>query len=189
LALAPDGGIFLPDSGAPVLWRLAPRAESLEVFAESPEFMSLQGVVVAPEMNALFVADYANGLLRIDLGSRAVRRMESPPNTTLIGIDGLVRAPNGDLIAIQNGLKPARVLRLVLEASGEAVAEVKVLESAHLNMPAPALACVATGGDLFLVGNAGWSRFEGEDVKPTAPRPVPVFKTKLAVPPPAKKKN
>ncbi len=188
LALAPDGGIFLPDSGAPTLWRLAPGASELEVFAESAEFMSLQGAVVVPELNALLVADHANGLLRVDLTSRAVRRLESPPNTTLIGLDGLVRAPNGDVIAIQNGLKPARVLRLTLDASGESVTTVAVLESAHLNMPAPALGCVALGGDLYFIGNAGWSRFEGEEVKPTAPRPIPIFKTKLAVPPPAKKR-
>jgi streptogramin lyase len=188
LALAPDGAIFLPDSGAPTLWWLAPRAAELAVFAESPEFMSLQGVVVAPELNALFVADHANGLLRVDLTSRAVRRMESPPDTTLIGLDGLVRAPNGDLIAIQNGLKPARVLRLTIDPNGESVAAVKVIEGAHLNMPAPALGCIATGGDLFFIGIAGWSRFEGEEVKATAPRPVPVFKTKLAVATPPKKK-
>lgn len=188
LALAPDGAIFLPDSGAPLLWWLAPRATELEVFAQSPEFLSLQGIVVAPELNALFVADHANGLLRVDLSTRAVRRLETPPDTTLIGLDGLVRAPNGDVIAIQNGLKPARVLRIAFEDGGETIARVTVIESAHLNMPAPALGCVATGGDLFLIGNAGWSRFEGEEVKATAPRPVPVFKTKLALPPPKAKK-
>jgi len=180
LALAPDGGIFLPDSGAPVLWWLPPRAAELAVFAESPEFLSLQGVIVTPEFGALLVADHANGLLRVDLTTHAVRRLESPPDTTLIGLDGLVRAPNGDVIAIQNGLKPARVLRLTLDANGEAVTAVKVLESAHLNMTAPALGCIATGGDLFFIGNAGWSRFEGEDIQPTAPRPVPIFRTKLA---------
>ena len=187
LALAPDGGIFLPDSGAPVLWRLAPHAEELEVFAESPEFLSLQGVVVPPDTDALFVADHANGLLRVDLTTRGVRRLESPPDTTLIGLDGLARAPNGDLLAIQNGLKPARVLRLALDASGEAVAAVTVLESAHLNMPSPSLGCIATGGDFFFIGNAGWSRFEGEEIKPTAPRPVPIFRTKIALEQPKKK--
>ena len=188
LALAPDGGIFLPDSGAPVLWRLAPLADALEIFAESPEFMSLQGAVVAPDLGALIVSDYANGLLRVDLASRAVRRLDSPPDSTLIGIDGLVRAPNGDLIGIQNGLKPARVLRLVLDATGDAVTTVKVIEGAHLNMPAPTLGCIAVGGDFYFIGNGGWSRFEGDDIKPISPRPVPIFKTKLTVPPAAKKK-
>ena len=188
LALAPDGGIFLPDSGASVLWRLAPGAEAFEVFAESPEFMSLQGVIVAPEGGAVFLADHANGLLRVDLASRAVRRLELPPDTTLLGIDGLVRAPNGDLIAIQNGLRPVRILRLTIDAAGETVTTVVVLEAAHINMPAPSLGCVAMGGDFFLIGNAGWHRFEGGEPTATAPRPVPVFKTRLALEPPPKKK-
>jgi sugar lactone lactonase YvrE len=181
LALAPDGGVLLPDSGAPVLWRLAPGAQELEAFVESPEFMSLQGVVVAPDGGTIFLADHANGLLRVDVASRAVRRLDQPPDTTLIGLDGLVRAPNGDLIAIQNGLRPNRVLRLVLDAAGESVIGVTVLESAHLNMPAPSLGCIATDGNLFFIGNAGWSRFDDPTAGPTAPRPVPIFMTKLGV--------
>ncbi len=187
LALAPDGGIFLPDSGAPALWYLAPRADALEVFAQSPEFLSLQGVVVAPDSGALFVADYASGLLRVDLASHAVRPLDLPPNTTLIGLDGLVRAPNGDLVATQNGLRPKRVLRISVDATGEAVTAVTVLESAHLNMPDPTLGCIGPEGKFFFVGNAGWSHFEGGDAPATAPRPIPIFQTKLAVAPPKKK--
>jgi sugar lactone lactonase YvrE len=179
LALAADGSIFLPDSGASILWRFTPGAKELEAFVESPEFLSLQGVVVASDFGALFLSDHANGLLRVDLGSRKVSRLESPPDTTLIGLDGLIRAPNGDLIGIQNGVRPTRVLRIALETAGTSVAGVTVLESARLNMPEPTLGCIATNGNLFFVGNAGWSRFEGDDIKPTAPRTVPIFKTKL----------
>ncbi len=179
LALGPDGSVYLPDSGGPTVWRLAPGAAALEAWAESAEFLSLQGAVVAPESGALWVADHANGLLRVDLGSRAVRRLESPENTTLIGLDGLARAPNGDLLAVQNGLRPNRVLRIVLAAGGEAIDRVTVLESAHLTMAAPSLGCVATGGNFFFVGNSGWARFDEAGAGPTAPRPVPVFRTKL----------
>ena len=181
LTLAPDGSIYLPDSGASVLWRLAPGGKALEAYVENPEFMSLQGVVAASEGGALFLSDYANGLLRLDLASHAVRRLESPPDTTLIGIDGLVLAPNGDLIGIQNGLRPNRVVRIALDVAGESVTGVTVLESAHLNMPSPTLGCIGPDGNLFFIGNAGWSRFEGADVTPTAPRPVPIFRTKLGV--------
>lgn len=187
LALAPDGTVFLPDSGAPVLWCLPPQAESVEVFAESPEFLSLQGVVVAPDRGAILVADYASGLLRVDLTTRAVRRVQLPPDTTLNGLDGVVRSPQGDLIAIQNGLRPKRVLQVAMDAAGEAVTGVTILEAAHLNMPDPTLGCFAEGGEFLFIGNAGWTRFEGGEITASPPRPVPVFKTKLAVPPPKKK--
>lgn len=188
LAMAPDGSIFLPDSGAPIVWVFKPGAKELEVFLENPELMSPQGAVMAADFNALFVADHANGLLRIDLASRRVMRLDPPADTTLIGLDGLLRAPNGDLIGIQNGVRPPRVVRIALDSSGEGVASVTVLESARLNMPDPTLGCIATDGNLFFIGNAGWSRFEGVDIKPTPPRSVPVFQTKLLADPPAKKR-
>ena len=187
LALAPDGSIYLPDSGAPTLWRFTPGAKELEAFIESPEFMSLQGAVAPPEGGVLYLADYANGLLRVDLASHRVSRLESPPDTTLIGVDGLVRAPNGDLIGTQNGVRPPRVVRIVLDPTGENVTSVTVLESARLNMPDPTLGCIATDGNFFFIGNAGWSRFEGDDIKATPPRPVPIFKTKITEDPPKKK--
>ena len=49
LALGPDGSVYLPDSGGPTVWRLAPGANALEAWVESAEFLSLQGVVVAAE--------------------------------------------------------------------------------------------------------------------------------------------
>lgn len=188
LTLGPDGSIFLTDSGGPQIWRLAPGAEALEPWLESREFLSLQGVVALPEAGALLVADHASGLLRVDLGTREVRRVDLPPDTTLVGIDALVRAPNGHVIAIQNGTRPSRVLRLVLESGAEAVSAVTVLEAAHLTMPAPALGCIGPGGDLFFVGNSGWVRFDEAGAPDTPPRLVPVFRTKLAAPAAAKKK-
>ncbi|HWA10656.1 MAG TPA: tetratricopeptide repeat protein [Opitutaceae bacterium] len=178
LALAPDGSVFATDSIDGALWRLAPGGKDLEQFLASDEFISLQGLAFSADGKNLFLTDHSNGLLRVNLAKRTVRRLDQPPNTTLLGLDGLVRAPDGDLIAVQNGSRPVRVLRLVVDDAGESVIDVKVLESAHLAMAEPALGCIANG-DFYFIGNAGWSRFEGSDPKPTPPRPVPVFRTKL----------
>jgi sugar lactone lactonase YvrE len=179
LALAGDGSVFVTDSGGPVLWRLAPGGAALEPFVEHPEFLSLQGIVILPGGIAI-LSDHANGLLRVDLASREVRRLESPPNTTLIGLDGLALSPEGHVFAIQNGLRPNRVLRLEFEGAAESIAAVVVVESAHMTMAAPSLGCFATGGDFFFIGNAGWTRFEDTGGKPSTPRTVPVFRTKQA---------
>ncbi len=186
LALAPDGAVIATDSGGPMLWRLAPGAAALERFLEHPEFLSLQGIAILPTGIAV-VSDHASGLLRVDLGDRTVQRLESPPGTTLIGIDGLAVAPDGRILAVQNGLRPSRVLRIELDGTAEGVVAISVLESAHLTMAAPSLGCIATAGDFFFVGNSGWVRFEGADGEPTPPRPVPVFRTKLTMPAKGKK--
>ena len=178
LALAPDGSVFATDSVDGALWRLSPGAKVPERFLQNDEFVSLQGLAFSADGRNLFLSDHTNGLLGVNLAKRTVRRLDQPPNTTLLGLDGLARAPNGDLLAVQNGLRPMRVLRLVVDDAAESVIDVKVLESAHLAMAEPALGCVTDDYFVF-IGNAGWSRFEDPDPKPTTPRPVPVFRTKL----------
>jgi sugar lactone lactonase YvrE len=177
LARAADDTLYLPDSGAPVIWRLRPGAEKLEPWLEHPEFPSLQGIVVRG--GVLIVADHAAGLLRIDLETRGVQRLLPPENATLVGLDGLVLAPDGTILAIQNGLRPTRVLRISLDDVAETVTEVRVLESGHLTMAAPSLGCIGPEGALHFIGNAGWTRFEGTDGRPSQPRSIPIFRTEL----------
>jgi hypothetical protein len=119
---------------------------------------------------------------------RTVRRLEPLPDTTLVGIDGLVRVPTGELIAVQNGVRPNRVIRVALDEASEAVTEFTVLESSHLNMAAPSLGCLGPGGDFYFVGNANWTHFDEPGSTATPPRPVPIFKTKLTHDIPKKKR-
>lgn len=177
LALGEDGTVWLTDSGGPTLWRLAAGGAALEPWVESDEFLSLQGIVLRDGI--AIVADHASGLLRVDLAARKVERLEPPPGTTLIGIDGLALAPDGHVLAIQNGLRPSRVLRIELEGAAEGVAAVRVLESGHITMAAPSLGCIGPDGDFYCIGNAGWARFDLTEGRPTAPRTVPIFRTKL----------
>ncbi len=177
LAIGEDGTVWVTDSGGPILWRLAPGGRALEPWIESDEFLSLQGIVLLG--GVAVVSDYASGLLRVDLVAKKVQRLEAPPDTSLIGIDGLALTPEGHVLAIQNGLRPNRVLRIELEGAAESVTTVKVLESGHITMAAPSLGCIATDGDFFYIGNAGWTRFENTEGRPSAPRSVPIFRTKL----------
>lgn len=179
LAVAPDGTVFATDSVGAAIWRLPPDGSTLELAAQGPELLSPQGIVVVADGAALVVADKINGLLRVELPAGTVRRLEAPADTTLIGIDGLAAGPGGDVIGIQNSTTPKRVLRIALQAGGESVAGVTVLEAGHLTMAAPSSGCLALDGDFYFIGNAGWGRPEFSDGKPSAPRPVPVFKTKM----------
>lgn len=178
LTLAADGSVYATDSATPVVWRLAPGAETLDRWLESAEFESLQGLTFSEDNRTLYLTDHVNGLLRVDVASRSVRRLAAPPDTTLLGVDALARAPDGTLIVVQNGVRPMRVLRLTLDATGETIEQVKVLEAGHMTMAAPALGCVVKK-EFFFIGNAGWSRFETDAPTATPPRPVPIFHTKL----------
>ena len=127
----------------------------------------------------LYLADYSSGLMAIDLSSRQVTNLAAPADTTLVGIDGLARAANGDLFATQSGVRPMRVLQVALEDDGRGVKRVDVLESGHLSMASLALGCATDDGFVF-IGNSGWSRFEDAEPQATAPRPIPIFRSRPA---------
>lgn len=173
--IASDGTIYATDSLAPILWRLSPNGSSLEKWLESDQFSSLQGVVQSADGAALYVSDYANGLWRVDLATRAIRLLPAPPHTTLFGIDGLQAVPGG-LIAVQNGINPPRILRLSLDATGLPTAA-KVLFAGDAATSDFSLGQVV--GDHFeFVGTSGWGLFENAKTPP-APHPVKIYRTRL----------
>ncbi|MEQ1693526.1 MAG: hypothetical protein ABMA00_19715, partial [Gemmatimonas sp.] len=122
LAIAEDGTVYASDSFAPVIYRLRTHADSLEQIRH-PLFRSLQGVAVLPGGAQLIVADYSHGLLRVDLSTNQVTRIVDAPGTTSLGIDGIIWH-DGEIIAVQNGIEPARVARFVLDAARERVLRV-----------------------------------------------------------------
>ncbi len=175
LALAPDGSIFATDSFSPVLWRLAPGAQEIEAYLTSDDFISLQGLAFSPEGRLLYLTDYLSGLLVLDLSNKAVSRVTLPPRSTLVGSDGLICTAQGDLIVIQNGVQPSRILRLTLGTEGRSVTQAKVLEAAHAAMADVTLGCIAAD-DLVFIANGGWELFGESNKAPTA-RDIPILRT------------
>jgi len=175
LALAPDGTVYASDSKAPVVWKYTSGAEELEKVVDSPVLSSLQGLVL--ERTTLIVADYSHGLLAIDLPTGNITALSAPPNTTLLGLDGLVAlADRTTLIATQNGVTPQRVLHLTLSPTLDRVAAVKVLASGHSDLVDLSLIALVNDRPTF-IANAGWEAFETSKIKPPPARTVRLFQT------------
>lgn len=157
VAVAPDGEVFVSDS-AGVLLRVT--GSKLEPYASGP-FLSMQGI--AAGRSALYVADYAKGILMVDRRTRDIHALRVPPNASLLGIDGLYLADATTLIATQNGTNPNRVVRIHLAPGGLAVSSVDTLASRAPGMGDPTLGAIA-GKRFFFNANAQWDQF-GEDGK------------------------
>ena len=175
LALSPDGGVFVPDSLAPLIWHLAPDGTALEKWLESDDFISLQGVSLTDDGKTLVVSDYANGLWRNDCAGRSKTLLTAPAHTTLFGIDGIY-AISGGLVAIQNGITPQRIIRIDLDSSSKTAA-LRTLQSGHSGMDDLALGQVIDGRFEF-IGNSGWGLYENK-TNPPAARDVLIFATPL----------
>jgi hypothetical protein len=98
------------------------------------------------------VADYVRGIFAIDLKTKTYQKLSSSETATVVGIDGLYFY-NDSLIATQNGVKPNRVLRLMLNKDRRGIEKVNVLESNHKLFLEITLGTMV-GDSLYYVGNS-----------------------------------
>jgi sugar lactone lactonase YvrE len=177
--VARNGDAYTTDSRSPAIYRVPAGGDTLESFVESPLLLSAQGLALDAAERTLYVADYARGLLRIDLATRKVSPVPAPDSVVALGIDGLYLV-QGALVGIQNGVTPHRVARFVLDASGTRVVSASVLERARPDYAEPTLG-VVVGDALFYVANSQWEQF-GDDGGIEAPeklRPPLVLRLRL----------
>lgn len=154
LVLASD--VFASDSLGGGIYRLDAARASLQALVAPGLLLSPQGMVEL-DRRQIVIADYPTGLWLLDRETGALRRL--PTDTgALTGIDGLY-AHQGDLIAIQNGTAPKRILRIRLDAAGERVAAVEVLAQNLLGWGEPSLATIHHGA-LYYIANSQWDRFD-----------------------------
>ena len=149
--------MYVSDSGAGAIHRLALKGTQLEVMVPPGTFLSTQGLELSADGSTLYAADYGRGVAAIDVETGDVRFLEHE-GPCLLGIDGLERHGN-DLIAIQNGIQPPRVVRIVLDADGLGIDTVETLERAHHLYREPTLGTVV-GDDLIYVAASQWQSFD-----------------------------
>jgi sugar lactone lactonase YvrE len=157
LAVGPRGDVFVTDSYDPVVYRLRPGADTLESF-RSPLFRSLQGLAPTPDGRLLYLADYSHGLLRVDLAAGTVTQVADAPHSTSVGCDGIAW-DRGAIIAVQNGVIPARVMRFVLDASGRRIDRADLLDRNSALADEPTIGAVV-GREFVYIANSQWEKHD-----------------------------
>ena len=120
--------------------------------------MSPQGSALSADGRTLWLADYALGIVAVDPATGAARNVAQPWDASLLGIDALLAVEN-DLIAVQNGVRPARVLRIGVDPATGALGSWQVLAAALPAFEEPTGATISDGR-LYLIANSHWDRFE-----------------------------
>ena len=157
LAIGPKGDVFVTDSNEPVLYWLRPGADTLESI-RSPLFRSLQGIAPSANGRVLYVADYSHGILRVDLTTKSVIRVADAPGSTSLGCDGLAW-DRGAIVAVQNGVAPARIVRFALNASGDRITEAKVLDQNWEIADEPTIGTIVDKSFVY-VANSQWEKYD-----------------------------
>lgn len=166
LAVSSRGDVYVSDGRTGEVSRLLRGGRRLEVFLPAGVLLSAQSPAFAPGEKILFIPDYVRGIFRVDLATRKAALLPAPKDVDLDGLDGLVFHA-GSLIAVQNGLEPARVLRLRLSSGLDRIERVETLARALPAFDDPTLAAVVDG-TLYYIANSHWNKF-GDDGRLRSP--------------------
>ena len=158
------GPLYTTDSRGGLLYSLDPDEGKFKALTKPGELASPQGMALDRDQRHLYVADYTQGLFRYDLEAGTLERLEVAPGICVYGIDGLYRYRD-DLIAIQNGVRPHRVVRLELADRGRKVARMRVLASNLKAFDEPTLGAVVDKG-FYFVANSQWGKFRDDHTLP-----------------------
>lgn len=162
LVLARDGTIYTTDSKGGRLYAVDSTRGTWRALTAPGALASPQGLVLSGDRRFLYVADYTQGLFRYELDGGALTRLEVAPEICVYGIDGLYR--RGDnLIAVQNGIRPHRVVRLRLDRGGRRVRSARVLAANLKDFDEPTQG-VIVGRRFSFIANSQWNKF-GKDYR------------------------
>jgi hypothetical protein len=163
LAVAENHDLFSGDGQTGAVYMIRAATDSLETLVPAGRLHGTQQPAIAPDHRTIFIADYGRGIARVDRASGAITWLTYPKDVTLSGIDGLI-VRGRDLIAVQNGVVPNRVVRLTLDGAMNAVLHAQVILRDSALAPEPTHV-VAGQSSLYVIGNAGWSKY-GDDGAP-----------------------
>ncbi len=149
LVILDDGSVLITDSDGGGIMRVRFGSDTIETWIPAHTFTFPNGIAISDGEPFVYVADF-NGLWRIDVRSRTVTPLPVPePGETLSGIDGLT-SYRGALIGIQNGVGHARVIRINLNDTRDAITNVDVVEAGNPLFDEPTTGVIANGVYYFM---------------------------------------
>ena len=158
LVLSNKGEVFVSDSKNNIIFKVNETTGTLDQFFTSEEFWNIQGITFSDDGQYLFISDYIKGPYRLSIKTLELIKLDVPFEQSLKGIDGLTFYKNS-LIAIQNGVTPARVSRYYLNKGMNTLTKIEILDRAHPSFNEPTTGTV-DGSSFYYVANSPWGFYD-----------------------------
>lgn len=126
------GELYVSGSALSVIRR---GSEKIEPIDTSLPIFGSNGIAVRPDGRRIFVSSYPVGIAAVNPDTGESQWLAAPDNISLYGIDGLYWY-EGDLVGVQNGVQPWRLLRMRLNEEQTAVTNVRLIEFANADVTA-----------------------------------------------------
>jgi tetratricopeptide (TPR) repeat protein len=164
LILNKNGEVFVSDSKNNIIWKVNEKTNAMENFFSSADFWNVNGLAFSSDEKFLFISDYVKGPFRLTMSTKELKPLTNTTDASLKGIDGLYFYKN-HLLAIQNGVSPARVTEYWLDKEMSSVTGLKIIDRAHPAFNEPTLG-VLVGSSFYYIANSQWSGYINGVQKP-----------------------
>lgn len=159
IVVTPAGDVFVADRETAVLYRKSADAEVFAPFLADKELNGFTDMAVSPTGSRIYLADAAHGVLVIDPENEGAAMLGGPDTLNLGGISGLFHTGT-DLIIVQSGINPQRLMSLQLDPSGGSVEDVRPMAIALEWFDGPSVGTIR-GDSVYYYANA---LADGDDV-------------------------
>jgi sugar lactone lactonase YvrE len=150
LALGKDGEVYAADGVNNAVYQV--RDDQFRRLFHAPVLGSIRGMAVSGDGRKLYLGDHERGIIGFELDTGKPFDVTVPKTLALGGIDGLAWWQD-HLIVVQNGMNPARVMRLKLQADGKGIAAVQPLVANQPELTLPTLGTLA-GDEFYFIANS-----------------------------------
>lgn len=147
-----QGNVYVTDSEAGSVYVVRRADDRLERLVGPGQFAYPNGIALASDGRRLFVA-HLGGTAIVEIATRTVSPLACEENVALTDIDGMYRDGHR-LVVVQNGLAPARVAVLTLNAAEDRVTGATVLERGHALFAAIPTTGAVVDGWFYYIANA-----------------------------------
>jgi hypothetical protein len=130
----------------------------LRTIVPAHTFRSPQTPVVNRD-GTILVPDYPQGIARVDVATGRISWLAHDPSLDLRGIDGMY-AMGDEIVAVQNGPDPNRILRLSLRDDSVVRAKVVVSGGDAVDLNHAAI----VEGEIRFIAHSGWARMSDAGV-------------------------
>ncbi len=158
ICLSRDGDLFVSDGRQGAIYVIRRGSDSLAMFVPPGQLVSPQGCAIDESRRVLYVADYALGIVKVELESASVSRLPRSRYVATNGIDGLILRDDR-LIGVQNGVTPNRIVMLHLDRDHRTVSSVRVIAQDTALIRAPTH-LTTIGSDIVFVANGGFDQYD-----------------------------
>ncbi len=151
--------------------------EAIQPLLAQRSLNALRGMAFSRDGRILYFTDYNRGLFGMDLVKRTAFDILPNGPGFFAGIDGLF-AYEGQLVIIQTGLSPQRVVRLKLTEDGQRIELAVPLEAARVEFASPSSG-VLKDSQLYFIANSQRDYYDGFGLRKGDRElpPVKVFRT------------